>query len=71
MSLKNPLDKDLPKAIKIGVWASIVSAVMLIGIGIFWVAHPAAAEGSFSIVPIRMPLSGFQKSRLFSKPSGM
>ncbi len=51
MSLKNPLDKDLPKAIKIGVWASIVSAVMLIGIGIFWVAHPAAAEGSFSIVP--------------------
>jgi hypothetical protein len=24
---------------------------MLIGIGIFWVAHPAAAEGSFSIVP--------------------
>ncbi|WP_020568041.1 hypothetical protein [Neolewinella persica] len=48
---KNPLDKSLPKHIRIGVWASIVSAVMLIGIGIFWVVHPAAAEGSFSIVP--------------------
>jgi len=24
---------------------------MLIGIGVFWVLHPAAAEGSFSIVP--------------------
>lgn len=39
------------KQIKTGIWASIVSAVMLIGIGIFWLAHPAAAEGSFSIVP--------------------
>ena len=48
---KNPLEKSLPKPIRIGVWASIVSAVMLIGIGVFWVAHPAAAEGSFSIVP--------------------
>lgn len=44
-------DKSLPRHIKTGIWASIVSAVMLIGIGIFWVAHPAAAEGSFSIVP--------------------
>lgn len=51
MSLKNPLDKRLPKQIRTGVWASFVSAFMLIGIGIFWVAHPAAAEGSFSIVP--------------------
>ncbi len=48
---KNPLDKSLPKRIRIGVWASIVSAVMLIGIGVFWVVQPAAAEGSFSIVP--------------------
>ena len=45
------LDKSQPRHIKTGTWASIVSAVMLIGIGIFWVAHPAAAEGSFSIVP--------------------
>lgn len=45
------LDKSQPRHIKTGIWASIVSAVMLIGIGIFWVAHPAAAEGSFSIVP--------------------
>jgi hypothetical protein len=44
-------DKSLPRHIKTGIWASIVSAVMLIGIGIFWVAHPAAAEGSFSIIP--------------------
>jgi|UniRef100_UPI00404AA217 hypothetical protein len=45
------LDKSQPRHIKTGIWASIVSALMLIGIGIFWVAHPAAAEGSFSIVP--------------------
>ncbi len=45
------LDKSQPRHIKTGIWASIVSAVMLIGIGIFWVAYPAAAEGSFSIVP--------------------
>ncbi|WP_421948645.1 DUF4267 domain-containing protein [Phaeodactylibacter xiamenensis] len=43
--------KSQPKHIRIGIWASIVSAVMLIGIGVFWIAHPAAAEGSFSIVP--------------------
>lgn len=47
----NPLDKQLPRHIRTGVWASFVSTFMLIGIGIFWVAHPAAAEGSFSIVP--------------------
>jgi hypothetical protein len=51
MSLKNPFDKIIPKPIKTGVWASIVLAVLLISIGIFWVAHSAAAEGSFSIVP--------------------
>lgn len=51
MKLKNPLDASLPKQIRVGVWASIVSAVMLIGIGIFWVVHPSAAEGSFSIIP--------------------
>ncbi len=48
---RNPLDKSLPKLIKIGVWASFVSAFMLIVIGLFWVVHPAATEGSFSIVP--------------------
>lgn len=45
------LESSLPRHIKTGIWASVISAVMLIGIGIFWVAHPAAAEGSFSIVP--------------------
>lgn len=48
--LKNPLDKNLPKQIRIGVWASFVSAFMLIGIGLFWVLHPTSAEASFSIV---------------------
>lgn len=51
MSLKNPLDKNLPRRIRVGVWASFVSAVMLVGIAVFWVVHPAAAEGSFSITP--------------------
>lgn len=51
MSLKNLFDKNLPKQIKVGIWSSVVSGVMLMGIGIFWVAHPAAAEGSFAIVP--------------------
>ncbi|MCB1199752.1 MAG: hypothetical protein KDK41_03845 [Leptospiraceae bacterium] len=51
MTLKNPFDKNLPGRIKIGVWASLVSAVMLIGIAVFWVVHPAAAQGSFSITP--------------------
>ncbi|MDP4665956.1 MAG: hypothetical protein NWS37_06935 [Flavobacteriaceae bacterium] len=43
--------KRQSKPIRIGIRASIVSAVMLIGIGIFWLAHPAASEGSFSIIP--------------------
>ncbi|MEZ4987243.1 MAG: hypothetical protein R2795_19740 [Saprospiraceae bacterium] len=51
LSFKNSLNKSQPRHIRTGIWASIVSAVMLVGIGIFWVAHPAAAEGSFSIVP--------------------
>tara|TARA_R110002050_G_scaffold212743_1_gene348922 strand:+ start:4631 stop:5077 length:447 start_codon:yes stop_codon:yes gene_type:complete len=49
-SFKNPLDKNLPKNIRTGVWASFVSAFMLIGIGLFWVIHPTSAEASFSIV---------------------
>lgn len=44
-------DKSQPRHIKSGIWASMVSAVMLIGTGIFWLVHPAAAKGSFSIVP--------------------
>lgn len=47
---KNPLAKTLPKQVRIGVWASFVSAFMLIGIGLFWVIHPTSAEASFSIV---------------------
>lgn len=43
--------KSQSKNIRIGVWSSIISAIMLIGIGIFWLAHPSATEGSFSIVP--------------------
>jgi hypothetical protein len=49
-SFKNPLDKNLSKAIRTGVWASFVSAFMLIGIGLFWVIHPTSAAASFSIV---------------------
>jgi len=45
------IDKSQPKNILIGIWASIVSAIMLIGIGAFWVIHPNATEGSFSLVP--------------------
>lgn len=44
-----PDRNSLSKTIRIGIWSSIVSAIMLIGIGLFWLAHPAAAEGSFSI----------------------
>lgn len=43
--------KNQPKYIKTGILASVISAIMLIGIGIFWLAYPAAAEGSFLIVP--------------------
>lgn len=45
------IDKSQPKNIRIGIWSSIISAIMLIGIGIFWLAHPSSTEGSFSIVP--------------------
>lgn len=51
MSFNNPLDKSLPKHLRTGIWSSFISAFMLIGIGIFWIAHPSAAEGSFSIIP--------------------
>jgi hypothetical protein len=49
-TFKNPLAQNLPKHIKTGVWASYVSAFMLVGIGLFWVIHPTSAEASFSIV---------------------
>jgi hypothetical protein len=49
--MKNYVYRELPRQIKTGIWASYISAFLLIGIGIFWVAHPAAAEGSFSTVP--------------------
>lgn len=47
---KNPFDRSLPRHIRIGIWASFVSAFMLIGIGLFWVIHPTSAEASFSLV---------------------
>lgn len=49
--MKEKSNKPQPKNIRIGIWASIVSAIMLIGIGIFWVIHPSATEGSFLITP--------------------
>jgi hypothetical protein len=49
--MKNYIYKELPKSIKTGIWASYISAFMLIGIGIFWLVFPSAAEGSFSISP--------------------
>jgi hypothetical protein len=51
MQFKNPLDPSLPRHIKVGVWASLVSALMLAGITALWVFHPDAAEVSLSIVP--------------------
>ncbi len=47
--MKNYSYSDLSKEIKTGIWASYISAFMLIGIGIFWLVFPLAAEGSFSI----------------------
>ena len=43
--------KNQSKNIRIGTRSSIISAIMLIGIGVFWIAHPNATEGSFSIIP--------------------
>ena len=43
--------KNESKPIRIGIWSSIISAILLIGIGLFWVIHPNATEGSFSLVP--------------------
>jgi hypothetical protein len=43
--------KSQSKNIQVGIWSSVISAIMLISIGIFWLAHPSATEGSFSIVP--------------------
>ncbi|MCF8262724.1 MAG: hypothetical protein K9J12_18240 [Melioribacteraceae bacterium] len=45
------MDKKQSKNIRIGIWSSVISAIMLIGIGIFWVVYPSATEGSFSIAP--------------------
>lgn len=57
----NPLHKGYPKHIKTGIWASIVSAVMLVGIAIFWVVHPSAAEGSFKRIPDSNAAISFSK----------
>ncbi|MDP4700281.1 MAG: hypothetical protein NWS66_10080 [Saprospiraceae bacterium] len=62
--------KSQSKNIRIGTWASIISAIMLIGIGIFWLAHPAAAEGAFSIVPDSDAAIRFAKITAFFKAIG-
>lgn len=49
--MKNPLSRGLSKRIRIGVWSSLVSAFMLIGIGFLWLFDPNSTELSFSIVP--------------------
>lgn len=49
MGFGNPLKATLPLSIRTGVWASLVSSVMLIGIGVFWVVLPGASEGAFAI----------------------
>ena len=51
MNMKNYKYKDLPRPTKVGIWSSYISAFMLIGIGVFWLVFPLAAEGSFSISP--------------------
>lgn len=57
----SPFHKGYPQNIKTGIWASIVSATMLVGIAIFWVVHPYAAEGSFKLVPDSDAAIGFSK----------
>ncbi len=69
-TFKNPLDKNLSKRIRIGVWASFVSAFMLIGIGLFWVIHPAASEASFSIVADSEAATRFAKITAIFKAVG-
>lgn len=53
--------KNESKPIRIGIWSSVISAIMLIGIGIFWLAHPSATEGSFSITPDSPAAIAFSK----------
>lgn len=43
------IDRSLPRRTRIGIRASVLSAIMLIGIGIFWVVHPDAPEASFKL----------------------
>lgn len=51
-SLHNPFDRSLPRRIRVGVGANLLSATMLIGIAAFWAASPEqAAAGAFSIAP--------------------
>jgi len=50
-SISNPF-RHPSRRIRIGVWANAVSALMLIGIGAFWLASPrAASAGAFGIEP--------------------
>jgi hypothetical protein len=50
-SMTNPL-RHPSKRVRIGVWANLISALMLIGIGVFWLASPTAASaGAFGIAP--------------------
>ena len=49
--MKSPFDRSLPRHIRIGVWSSLISALMLIGIGFLWLLDPNSTELSFSIVP--------------------
>ena len=49
--ITNPL-RHPSKRIRIGVWANLISALMLIGIAAFWLASPTAASaGAFGIEP--------------------
>ncbi|MEQ8238096.1 MAG: hypothetical protein RIA69_02740 [Cyclobacteriaceae bacterium] len=67
---KNPLDKQLPRHIRTGVWASFISAFMLIGIGLFWVIHPSASEASFSIIADSDAANRFAKITAIFKAVG-
>ena len=51
--LANPL-RRVSRRVRIGVWANLVSAVMLFGVAAFWAASPTAASagaGAFGIEP--------------------
>ena len=68
--MKNPLDKKLPQHIKVGVWASIISAIMLVGIAVFWLVFPGGGEVSFALETDSKSAQTFAKTTVYFKAVG-